>query len=119
MQSMSCGSATRARVSVPITSTFFGVTGLDDVIGQDHPLQPPRAAEREIEGNGVGVLDPQPVFDPRGQGGHRVLAQAVRVHVAEIMGNDDVVEAFPVHPVQRRLRRQERHVGGGDTSFGA
>ena len=89
-----------------------GIPRPDEVVGHDHPLQPARASEGQVEGDGVGVLDSQAVLDPRGDGGHGVAPQAAVPHVPEIVRHDDVVQAFPVEPVQGRFRRLERHVGG-------
>ncbi len=84
------------------------------VVGLDHALHPTRAAKRQVVGDALGVGDLEVLFDPRRQARAEIAATVVGEHVAEIVGENDVVEALGVDAGIRDglFGRERAEVGG-------
>ena len=74
------------------------VAGADHGVAHDHSLQPAGAAEDHVDRDGPRILDLQLCLHARRQRRHHVGAAAVRLDVAEVMAEDDVVERLGIDP---------------------
>ena len=92
------------------------VARLQEVVHLDDGLQPSRAAEGQVVGDARGVGDAERALDPRGQGRHEVGARVAGAHVAEVVGDDQVVEALGIDRAvgQRVARGLDGDVGGDE-----
>ena len=90
------------------------VARAQEVVGLDHTLDPARAAEGQVVGDALGVGDLEVLLDPRGQAGAEVATSVVGEDVAEVVGDDDVVEALTVDAgvFDRLFRRQKAEIRG-------
>ncbi len=88
------------------------IAGLDQGFGHDHSLQPTGAAEGQVKGHRVRVLDFKLVFDPRCNGGHNVGVRLFRLHLSQVLSHDKIIEAFPVHVFQGFFGRKGGDIGG-------
>ncbi len=90
-----------------------GVARPQVVIGLDHALQPAGAPEDDIVGDRLRIADAELLLHPRGERRHHVGAASGGLHVAEVVGEDDVVEGLRIdlRTVQRVLRGEVSDVG--------
>ena len=74
----------------------LAVAGADHLIGQDHPLQPSRTSEEDVEGHGARRVDLESRLHARGKRRHLIDAVAAVAQVAEVVRDDDGVERFGI-----------------------
>jgi len=61
------------------------------------PFNPPWAAKQEVVSHAAGVFDPEVMFYPRRQARKGIALGSPIGDIAEIMGEDDVVQRFLIY----------------------